>query len=401
MTVFSIQKLSYLCCLSLAVGWIKPSTAQSLSISRIYDQNNGQGVKVFVRTKILDQNNERVSLLQPDQITVKANGSMIENFEIEQPRDWQLDPSRIIILLDVSGSMNREDESGQTRGIAALKSIRTLLDSLNKYRAEVALVPFAETGKGCASGFFVPEKISTKVLGKFSPAKSKDLEDAITSLENKFNGPDSQRPCGSTNIGQPLREAVNYLRVNFPEPKTANEPRTRLGIILISDGYDPILSQANKYNEPKMVELENLLQENAGQIKLYTLGYGIKDGNTDADLIDTKVLERLAKAGQGTFEFSRNADEIIKSLEKFSQSLLGEYEIIYTPPNTEPDSKQEVEIQYNGAVDRKKFRLLNIATLPLPTRAAILVLTLFVFSMVGILPYLGWRWFLEKRATGK
>lgn len=402
MTAFSIPKLSLLALLTLGGGWLQPSLAQSIDITRIYDQNLGQGVKVHARTRFLEKNNRPLLQVNSNELIVKSNGQTIppNKIKVERTENLIQDPSRIIILLDLSGSMNEPDISGKIRGVAAINAIRSVFEALPGLlnTTQVSLVPFAEKGRGCDGNAFQPPPVTHTVLDKFSPANSVELNQQLSTLENKFKGDLKYRPCGATNIRDPLKQTIQYFKDKFPPPEDLSQARTRLGIILISDGYDPVLSAANRYNKPEIKEIESLLKTQASFFTLYTLGYGVTNSPQEKDRVDTAVLDRLARASGGQFKFSGDEGQILAALKTFLQSLLGEFEIIYPPTITEPESRQTLEISRAGVSAQETFRLRNIPTLPFKSRLLILLGTLVFCGLFGVLPFLGWRSWLEKKA---
>lgn len=397
MTDFSTLKLSWVALLTIiGLSWIEPSYAKSVLISRVYDQNLGRGLEVIARIKVIDENNEPVSQqLDEKDFTIKADGKAVEGFTLRKPDAVTPDPSRIIILLDMSGSMNDPDANNQVRGMAAIKAIRSFIKSIETKNlpTEIAILPFAENGSSCGGGYLPPPVEINTISQKFLVSNRKFLDTELSELEKKFIGDKSQRPCGATNIREPLKNAIQYFRSNYTRKQYGNQPQIRLGIILLSDGYDPYLSNRNK---PDLKNLEKLLKDNRA-ITLHTLGYGSENQN-DTSKVDITVLERLAKASGGVKKFSANGAEISEALDKFLKALLGEYEIIYKPTNTERGSEQTVEVSVDGVSTQKQFRLNNNPTLPGHIRVQILVMTIIAGGILAYLPFLVWTRLLEKNA---
>ncbi len=396
MTDFSIQKLSWIALLTIGLAGIQPGYAKSVSISRVYDQNLGTGLEVFTRVKVIDDNNEPVlQQLEKKDFTIKADGKTVENFTLSKPDDVTPDPSHIIILLDMSGSMNDLDANTQARGVAAIKAIRSFINSIKSQNLQVkiAIIPFAEDGLNCGGGYVPPPVDINTISQTFSVSTSDVINTKLSELEKKFTGDKSQRPCGATNIREPLKEAIEYFRSNYTRKQYANQPQIRLGIILLSDGYDPYLSNPNK---PDLKNLEKLLRDNP-RITLHTLGYG-SENKSNTSKVDITVLKQLAKASGGVQKFSANGSEINEALDKFLKALLGEYEIIYKPTNTERGSEQTVEVFVDGVSAQEKFRLNNNPTLPSDIRLKIVLITFMAGVIFGYLPFLVWRRLLEKNA---
>ena len=394
MTVFSTLKLSLITLLTIVLNPLTAAYANSIAISRLYDWNQ----RVYVRVKVADDNNLPIQNLDQADFTVKSNGESIEDFTLVKPKDVQPDPSRLIILLDMSGSMNSPDNSGEIRGIAATQAIRSFTNYMGTKNlpTEVTVIPFAKRGQGCGKNGYTPPLVTSEAISnQFFPPGSTELLNQLSSIESKFQEEQKyKRPCGSTDIRQPLKTAIQYFKTNYSEDENISEPKIRLGIILISDGYDQVLSS----DPSELGELEKLI-ENSPLITINTLGYGLTDGK-GKDRVDTVVLERIAKAsrGRGFNKFSGDETEIQAALEEFLTALLGEYEISYQPTISERESQQTVEVGFATVSAQKKFRINSLPTLPLDTRVQILALTLGLGLILVVLPFLSWRWLLEKNA---
>ncbi len=398
MTVFSTLKHSTICLFSLTIGWTSPLCAETLKILKTYDQNNKNNeVEAVIQFKVTDDKN-KLKFLDKSDVSITSNGEYIENFRLIKPEDSEPDPSRIIILLDVSGSMNWNDSSGQVRGLAALQAIRSFIDYLqsNNYPSEVAVIPFATDGDSCGGGY-LPPPVDNIALSKFYPPNSETLITEISNLENTFNPDNSKLPCGATDIRNPIKNAVEYLKTNYPLPsdsldEESTEEPIRLGIILLSDGFDKILSDSKLQEDKELSQLETFLKSNKNYITLHTLGYG------EEGTIDIEVLQRLASASGGVNLFSANATQINEALKTFLVSLLGKYSVHYKPTSIKQYELEKAEITVAGLSETKEFRIQNIPSLPLPNRILILAGTLVFCGIFGLLPFLGWRWWIEREA---
>lgn len=396
MTDFSILKHSAICLLSLTVTWQSSIAAETLKIVKSYDENNTEHqVEAVIEFKVLDEENRLKEGLDKKDIELKSNGELVENFRLIAPDDDEkkTDPSNIIILLDVTGSMNQLDRNNQIRGLASIAAIRSFIKDIDekKYPSKIALVPFAEDGENCGGGY-LPPPVNDSALSKFYSPEAPELKKQLSDLENRFNSKD-KKPCGSTNIRQPLGNAIRYLNENSPFLEEGSQEPSRLGIILVSDGFDPVLSQ----KKSELNDLEKLIK-NSPEITIHTLGYGYSQGSK-YDEIDPEVLEKLAQASEGIYLFSANSTEISQALEIFLVSLLGEYEIRYQPTSIKQYEKETVEITVGELSAEENFRINNIPSLPFITRMLILGGTLIVCTIFGLLPFIGWRWYIEKQST--
>ena len=395
MTDFSILKHSAICLLNLTLTWQSSVAAETLKIVKSYDENNTKHqVEAVIEFKVLDENNKLKQELNKEDIELKSNGKLVENFRLIKPDEKKPDPNNIIILLDVTGSMNKLDQNNQIRGLAAIAAIRSFIKDIKEkeYPSKIALIPFAEGGKNCGGGY-VPPPVNDDILSKFYSSEAPELKKQLLELENSFNSK-NKRPCGSTNIRQPLGNAIKYLKNNSPFLAKGSKEPSRLGIILVSDGFDPVLSQKEK---SELNELEELIKDSP-EITIHTLGYGSSQG-TEYDNIDPEVLERLAQASGGIFLFSANSKEISNALDTFLVSLLGEYEIRYQPTSIKQYKKETVELTVGELSEEKKFRISNVPSLPFITRMLILGGTLIFCTIFGLLPFIAWRWYIEQQST--
>ena len=398
MTDFSILKHSAICLLSLTLTWRPSVAAETLKIVKSYDENNTKHqVEAVIKFQLLDENNKPQTLkeeLNKEDIKLKSNGKLVDNFTLKKPDEKKPDPNNIIILLDVTGSMNKLDQNNQIRGLAAIAAIRSFIKDIKEkeYPSKIALIPFAEGGKNCGGGY-VPPPVNDDILSKFYSSEAPELKKQLLELENSFNSK-NKRPCGSTNIRQPLGNAIKYLKNNSPFLAKGSKEPSRLGIILVSDGFDPVLSQKEK---SELNELEELIKDSP-EITIHTLGYGSSQG-TEYDNIDPEVLERLAQASGGIFLFSANSKEISNALDTFLVSLLGEYEIRYQPTSIKQYKKETVELTVEELSEEKKFRINNVPSLPFTSRMWILGGALFGGIIFGVAPFIGWRWYIERQST--
>lgn len=395
MTDFSILKHSAICLLNLTLTWQSSVAAETLKIVKSYDENNTKHqVEAVIEFKVLDENNKLKEELNKEDIKLKSNGELVKNFRLIKPDEKKPDPNNIIILLDVTGSMTRPDKNNEIRGLAAIAAIRSFIKDIKEkeYPSKIALIPFAEGGENCGGGY-LPPPVNDDILSKFYSSEAPELKKQISELENSFNSK-NKRPCGSTNIRQPLGNAIKYLKNNSPFFANGSKEPSRLGIILVSDGFDPVLSQKEK---SELNELEELIKDSP-EITIHTLGYGSSQG-TEYDNIDPEVLERLAQASGGIFLFSANSKEISNALDTFLVSLLGEYEIRYQPTSIKQYKKETVELTVGELSEEKKFRINNVPSLPFTSRMWILGGALFGGIIVGVVPFIGWRWYIERQST--
>lgn len=328
-------------------------------------------------------------------------------------------PAWIVVLIDLSGSMQQTDSSGVTKLQGAIEATRRFIAEMSDRGGDtrVAIVPFGEGGGDCG-GYPVTQDA---IAARFFPANDIKQQNLLDYLA-------SQTPCASTNIYDPLKQAIRLLgdeeNPNFYVPEDSPKPEPRLSVILLSDGYH------NKPNEERDFQgLRNLLLRHEN-IVVHTLGYGLtpeqlgakyglgrpatrediqtaeKPDNPipDEEFVDLKRLREIAEVSGGVAEFSGDADEIAEALQVFLNALLGEYELVYLQPNAERGSKHEVvvEAKVNGETIQTQSASYTITvfgrSLPLVTRLSMTGVVLLLLGMGGVVPFWKWSQWLKQEA---
>ena len=365
-----------------------------------------------------------------DNKEVKITNKEVEIISWKNPEESVPFPAWIVVLLDFSGSMNRDDSSGTKRFEGAIEAIRRFLEitSARGGDTKVAIIPFSKDPyQGCE----VYEVKQEDIKSKFLPANDSRNQDLLDKLVE-------DGPCGlSTDIYSPLKETIRLLgdkedKHFYPEDSTEAEPR--LSVILLSDGFHNQHSQKPNFYELEERDFKRLIDllELNDNIVVHTLGYGLTQEQlgekynlgrpaTRADVaigqplsqekpipspefVDEKRLREMAEVSGGISEFSGDADDIAEALQLFLNSLLGEYEIIYREPNPVRASKHEVFVTatVNGKdVDTtQKSYTINAfgRSLPWQTRLSMTVFVLLLLLLGGVLPFWTWSQKLKEEA---
>lgn len=401
----SIRKLS----LSLLVTgfWLSPSLAVTKKVEIVGTPEMDQD-RVTARIKVKGEEDKPLMGLSETDFSL-----FVDDQEVQfQSKDWKSPeetippPAWIVVLLDMSGSMGESDSQGTTKLQGAIDAIENFTDLATNRGGdtEISIVPFGEAGTDC-KGYSVDDI----TLDKF--VKVNDIR-----LENHLQHLVKLTPCASTNLYQPLNQAIKFLgnrddpRFYLQEGEKGLEPR--LSIILLSDGYH------NKPDEEQDFEtLKGRLASNE-QIIVHTLGYGLTPEElgekynlgraaTKQDIdkavpaeefVDRERLAEIAGITGGIGEFSGDAEEIAKNLQLFLNALLGEYQITYTEPNPERGAQRNLEVAVQSSQDKspiesqpKRYRVTGFGrTLPGRTRLSMVVLTLAAMGLLGVLPF--WLW---------
>ena len=250
--------------------------------------------RVTIRVKVKDEEEKPVMGLDHTKFTLKVDGEEVKfkNQDWKSPEETIPPPAWVIVLLDLSGSMKQPDSGGYTKLEGAVGAIREFVQLSAKRggNTQIAIVPFGDSGGNC-KGY----PVNNKTLDKFFPAGDFKLQNSLNYLA-------SLTPCAATNLYQPLDEAVRFLgnkedsRFHIPEESEdleTLEPKPRLSIILLSDGFH------NKPNKEKDFEkLTKLFQRNP-EIVVHTLGYGLTIEELaqkyNKQLIDQDQKNQIAK----------------------------------------------------------------------------------------------------------
>ena len=403
--------LSLLVVASLASpSWAKENVAEIVNNPTVNDD------RVTIRIKVKNEAERPVMGLQDTDFKL-----LVDQKEVTfATRDWKSPeesvppPAWILVMLDFSGSMNQLDSGGTKKITGAINAVRQFIQVLSQRggNTQISIVPFGESGSRC-QGY----PVNKETLDKFFAAN--DFK-----LQNHLNYLAKSTPCASTNLYEPLNQAIRFLATSEDErfyvAENSDQPQPRLSIILLSDGYH------NKANEQQdFTALTNLFRRNP-LITVHTLGYGltpqqlgqkyklgrpatradIGSGKVpEAEFVDQKRLEEIAKLTGGITEFSGNAKAIAANLQLFLNALLGEYEITYTQPNAERGAKHDVQVVVNIPGGKpvesppKAYRISVFGrSLPLVVRLIMLIFTLLAIALGGIVPFYFWGKHLKQEA---
>jgi hypothetical protein len=192
--------------------------------------------------------------------------------------------------LDSKGVCNKAVPKGKRKLDAALSALTTFIEEAKKRggNTNVAIIPF---GYGCT---YKPIENLEELNKLYSVSDSKTTA-AITNLQK-------QTPCAATNIYHTLGKAVEF----FTNPSTDElknkfypfdekkgepiEPKPRLAVILLSDGFDTQYDsrdekKARQLQKTKLEEIKGKLGDNP-RITIHTLGYGL-----NAEQLQKKFLQ--------------------------------------------------------------------------------------------------------------
>lgn len=398
--------------------WLSPSLAETKKVEIVGSPTVYED-RVTARIKVKGAEDKPLMGLTETDFSLFVDGEEVQfrSQDWKSPKETTPPPAWVVVLLDMSGSMRELDSRGTTKLQGAINAIEEFTDlAANRGgKTQISIVPFGESGTSCP-GFSVDKN----TLDKFF--KAGDFK-----LQNNLDNLAKLTPCASTNLYQPLSQAIEFLgntddsRFYLPEGEKGLEPR--LSIILLSDGYH------NKPNEEQDFEtLKRLLKRN-DNIIIHTLGYGLtpeqlgqkyklgraatkQDVNNqlvpESEFVDRERLAEIARLTGGIGEFSGDAQKIAENLQLFLIALLGEYQITYTEPNPERAAKRNLKVAVQSSKDNSpvfsdpKPYTVTVFGRPLPgkTRLLMLVSTLAVMGLGGVVPFWLWAKELKQQAMG-
>jgi hypothetical protein len=226
---------------------------------------------------------------------------------LKKPSEAKSSPAYIVFLLDLSGSMKKDDQSGKTKLQGAIEALRSSLEMLAKRNSDtqIVIVPFSSSQnaevyyKNCQD-----DPVTYDKLNQFNLVTSGQYEQQLTDLETNlqdeinYEQGNSKRPqgeksriCGETNLYQSLNTTIYFLSnlqqqkqeefaANNKNSNKDSELQTTFHIVLLSDGFDTVGLSSNpnicdeshfQLINDKLNSLKNQNQE----LKIHTIGYGI------------------------------------------------------------------------------------------------------------------------------
>ncbi|WP_188195862.1 VWA domain-containing protein [Nonomuraea sp. SYSU D8015] len=205
----------------------------------------------------------------------------------------------LVVLLDVSGSMEESDGSGSTRIAAARKAIGGIVDAA----PDGALLGLRSYGGGCTE---------TDLHLRPSPLDRDAFKRKVAAL----------RPRGDTPIAYALKQAA--------EDFTGDGPKT---ILLVSDGEetcggDPVATAAE-------------LVKKGVDVQIDVVGFRVRDAARSQ-------LVRIAKEGGGRYADAQNGDQLAGRLRRLAQRALRGQSPVGTPVTGTPD-RQSAPLLKPGA----------------------------------------------------
>ena len=223
--------------------------------------------------------------------------------------------SKILLMLDASGSMNGQDPSGTTKMAAAKAALTTAIASLPR-DAQVGLRVYGATQPG---GKPTPEACAdTQLVHQIGPLDVDGLTAAVQGFSAK----------GETPIAHSIAEGVKDLGADG-----------KRHIILVSDGEESC--------SPDPCADISALVGSGITLQIDTVGFGVNDKAREQ-------LRCIAEKGRGTYYDARNADELTSSLTRVSTRAMRPFSVMGTPVTAGTSLEAAPELTAGQYVDSIK-----------------------------------------------
>jgi hypothetical protein len=209
-----------------------------------------------------------------------------------QATDSASDPVRVLVVLDVSGSMRRSGGNGLTLLDGARNALAELVYSLPR-RSRVGLRVYGAGYAGTDRAVSCRDTQLAVPVGPLDPAR-------IVSAANRL------RPTGDTPIGLSLKYAASDLR--------ASTRASRGVIVLISDGEDNCSAPGHP-----PCEVVGGLQQEGFRVRIETVGVALAD-----DRAAKRELECISGRTGGSYYDAQDSPALSAALERISSDALGQ-----------------------------------------------------------------------------
>ena len=146
-TAFSIRWLSSLAIAIL--GFNGPALGQT---AEIVGRPTVKNDEITLRVKVTEDGERPAMLLEKQNFKAIVDEEEVDIISWKNPEESVPPPAWIVVLLDFSGSMNRDDSSGTKRFEGAIEAIRRFLEitSARGGDTKVAILPFSKDPyQGC------------------------------------------------------------------------------------------------------------------------------------------------------------------------------------------------------------------------------------------------------------
>lgn len=218
--------------------------------------------------------------------------------------DSTSDPVRVLVVLDVSGSMRRSGGNGLTLLDGARNALAELVYSLPR-ESQVGLRVYGAQYAGTDRAVSCRDTQLAVPVGPLDPGR-------IVSAANRL------RPTGDTPIGLSLKYAASDLQQSAGESageSAGASTRARRGVIvLISDGQDNCSAPGNP-----PCEVVGGLQREGFKVRIETVGVALSE-----DRAAKRALQCISGRTGGSYYDAEDSPALSAALERISSDALGQ-----------------------------------------------------------------------------
>ena len=436
-------------CLALALLPTLPvlATPQLLIRDAILEKANASdSIRNQVQLRVsVEENGDPVPGLTADELELYIDGEP-QTIKSLKPVTDNPQPTKVVILMDVSNSMEKPDSGGRfpsadfsneevssdyclesqnCRKAGAIRAIKNLEETFANQPIELNLVTFGVKGKGCyfngdrsrPRGYIPPDIVDQLSSSNFVSINN------FEKIRNNLETIGTQKFCASTDLYSPLIETLTSLERQYQRAIEAEEEfPPRFAVIMLSDGFHSHRRTCSNNTEVGLFQqFEETVTQVNRRFPVYTIGYGLSDRqlakkigdtfgtydlSTPIDLqkefvcpfenrtqypkvapwvVDHQKLAEISDRTNGKYETSGNAEGISRVLNQFVNSILGQYEIEYQQVNAIQGQSNMAMIkwpEHNAKSNQHEVRLDYFSGLPQNL--------LLIFTGVGIAGTVGW-----------
>ncbi|QHG21170.1 vWA domain-containing protein [Nostoc sp. ATCC 53789] len=409
--------------------------------------------KVTLRVKVTKNNKLQSNLKAQDfSLYVDCKSEDVKDCEPINLEDWRNPkqstplPTKIVVLLDLSGSMKELDKGGKPKLQGAIDAIKqfTQVLAVRGGDTQMVIVPFSDKSQytNCED-----DPVTTEALNRFAPANSQQHQQDIDKLQTeltrelfykraKTNNPKFIRPidiesriCGETNLYQSLANTISFLgnlnqktennnqSINAKD-ENSNQNQPKLHIVLLSDGFNTVpFPERSEICDPSNFEKlkTDYLQPYIGKITIHTVGYGRtpKELGSDPDysqvlrgesaectdikkftnekireqfkseLVDQKHLQQIAELTRGINEFSGNSQEIAQRFQDILDTIIGEYQMTYIQKDADTADQHNVRVIVQSIGSEKASYSMPFV-FQVPSHVRVWTIFIFIIAPLGL-----------------
>jgi VWFA-related protein len=265
----------------LVIGTPAAAFAQSDVQVRITQVDNSQFPNVTVYVSVTNSAGEPVGV-DPASIQISENGEPMQPVDIRGGGQGQAEPFTTMLVIDISGSMERNDKI-----TAAKEAAKTYVQQM-RAGDQAGLITF-DTHIHYVQPITADTQALTSAIDGLRTGSDTAMFDAVARAEQELNGVTGRK-----------------------------------AIIVLTDGMD---------NQSTNTADSVIEQIGPSGLTISTIGFG--DASTASQSgLDEGTLSSLAQRSGGLYSYAADSDSLRALYEQYGRSLQSEYAITYVSPST-------------------------------------------------------------------